>query len=151
MKVPPPPFCFLPAYGHLGHSVQDVWLGYHKQRTSLLILPQVWNASYIGVVRLACGQPHKVVSWWPIPAQLRSAGMTDLPVSIVTTHRNPNQRIFFPKTIFSSRQRFPKPTQAYEILKFFGNNIVVTEFDEWKRYRKIAAPAFGEVRHHQWV
>ncbi|KAF9653322.1 cytochrome P450 [Thelephora ganbajun] len=48
------------------------------------------------------------------------------------------------KIIFSSRLRFPKPVQDYKILKFFGNNIVTTEFDEWKRYRRIAAPAFGE-------
>lgn len=48
--------------------------------------------------------------------------------------------------IFSSRPRFPKPVHAYKILNFFGNNIVTTEFDEWKRYRKISAPAFNEVR-----
>ena len=38
---------------------------------------------------------------------------------------------------------------VYKILQFFGNNIVTTEFDEWKRYRKITAPAFSEVRDHQ--
>ena len=54
-----------------------------------------------------------------------------------------------PKMIFSSRPRFPKPVEHYGILKFFGNNIVTTEFDEWKRYRKIAAPAFSEVRDCQ--
>ena len=55
------------------------------------------------------------------------------------------------KVIFSSRLRFPKSLQDYRILKFFGSNIIVTEFDEWKRYRKIAAPAFGEVRDCQWT
>ena len=34
----------------------------------------------------------------------------------------------------------------YKVLRFFGENIVTSEFDEWKRYRKIAAPAFNEVR-----
>ncbi|KAF9643013.1 cytochrome P450 [Thelephora ganbajun] len=48
------------------------------------------------------------------------------------------------KTIFSSRSRFPKPVEAYAILTVLGNNIVTTEFDEWKRYRRIAAPAFSE-------
>jgi hypothetical protein len=49
------------------------------------------------------------------------------------------------KTIFSSRQRFPKPVRPYKMLSFFGSNIVTTEFDEWKRHRKIAAPSFSEV------
>ena len=53
--------------------------------------------------------------------------------------------------IFSSRPRFPKPVQSYKILNFFGNNIVTTDFDEWKRYRKIAAPAFNEVRDYQYI
>jgi hypothetical protein len=30
-------------------------------------------------------------------------------------------------------------------LAVFGKNIIVSEGDEWKRYRKIAAPAFSEV------
>ena len=49
--------------------------------------------------------------------------------------------------MLSSRPRFPKPVEDYKILQFFGSNIVTTEFEEWKRYRKIAAPAFSEVRH----
>ena len=54
------------------------------------------------------------------------------------------------KTIFGSRQQFPKPLERYTIFKYFGGNILVTESDEWKRHRKIVAPAFGEVRNHQW-
>ena len=57
----------------------------------------------------------------------------------------PNGEFIVQKTIFSSRQRFPKPLWVYEMLGFFGGNIVTTEFDEWKRHRKIAAPAFSEV------
>lgn len=49
------------------------------------------------------------------------------------------------KTVFSARQRFPKPVEPYQVLTFFGNNIVTSEFDEWKQHRKIAAPAFNEV------
>ena len=47
--------------------------------------------------------------------------------------------------LFNSRTRFPKPVEEYDLLRFFGNNILTTEFEEWKRYRKIAAPAFSEV------
>ena len=54
------------------------------------------------------------------------------------------------KTIFGSRMRFPKPVELYGVLKFFGSNIVTSEFDEWKPHRKVAAPAYSEVRgYHQ--
>ncbi|KAH7887086.1 cytochrome P450 [Phlebopus sp. FC_14] len=48
------------------------------------------------------------------------------------------------KEIVWSRGRFPKPLHQYKVLTFFGENIVVSEADEWKRYRKIVAPAFSE-------
>ena len=55
------------------------------------------------------------------------------------------------KTILSSRSKFPKPLQGYQVFKFFGENVVVTDFDEWKRHRKIVAPAFSEVRNYSRV
>lgn len=45
-----------------------------------------------------------------------------------------------------SRARFPKPVEQYGVLAFFGRNIVITEGDEWKKHRKISAPAFSDVR-----
>ncbi|OBZ67577.1 hypothetical protein A0H81_12404 [Grifola frondosa] len=48
------------------------------------------------------------------------------------------------KEVTSSRARFPKPVEQYKVLSFFGSNVVITEGDEWKRQRKIAAPAFSE-------
>ncbi|KAI0048917.1 cytochrome P450 [Auriscalpium vulgare] len=48
------------------------------------------------------------------------------------------------KEVTSSRARFPKPVHRYKFLQLFGGNIVASEGDEWKRYRKIAAPAFSE-------
>ena len=53
------------------------------------------------------------------------------------------------QTIFSSRLKFPKPVEDYELLDFFGKNVLTAEFAEWKRHRKIAAPAFSEVRDHR--
>ena len=44
-----------------------------------------------------------------------------------------------------SRSRFPKPVEQYKVLTFFGRNIVASEGDEWKKYRKIAAPAFSDA------
>ncbi|KAI0064392.1 cytochrome P450 [Artomyces pyxidatus] len=68
-----------------------------------------------------------IISAWPRPAVF--VQLAD-PVTIkeVTTHR----------------ARFPKPVHQYKVLMFFGRNIVASEGDEWKRYRKIAAPAFSE-------
>ncbi|KAI0960322.1 hypothetical protein AcW1_004865 [Taiwanofungus camphoratus] len=48
------------------------------------------------------------------------------------------------KEITGARARFPKWLYQYKILTFYGSNIVVTEDDEWKRQRKITAPAFSE-------
>ncbi|KAF8895567.1 cytochrome P450 [Infundibulicybe gibba] len=48
------------------------------------------------------------------------------------------------KEVTSSRARFPKPVEQYGALLVFGRNIVASEGDEWKKYRKISAPAFSE-------
>jgi len=48
------------------------------------------------------------------------------------------------KEVTTSRARFPKPAHRYTTLTIFGSNIVSTEGEEWKKYRKIAAPAFSE-------
>jgi cytochrome P450 len=36
--------------------------------------------------------------------------------------------------------------ELYKVLAVFGKNIVASGGEEWKKYRKIAAPAFSEVR-----
>ncbi|KAF8638029.1 hypothetical protein AX16_010661 [Volvariella volvacea WC 439] len=48
------------------------------------------------------------------------------------------------KGITSSRARFPKPVVHYKVLTFFGRNIIASEGEEWKKYRKISAPAFND-------
>jgi cytochrome P450 len=50
-----------------------------------------------------------------------------------------------PQEITSSRTRFPKPLDEYELLLHFGPNVLATDGDEWKRQRKIAAPGFSDV------
>ena len=47
--------------------------------------------------------------------------------------------------ITSNRLLFPKLPEEYDIITFYGDNIVASEGKEWKRYRKISAPAFSEV------
>jgi len=48
------------------------------------------------------------------------------------------------KEVTSSRARFPKPVHHYKVLSFYGRNIVASEGEEWKKYRKITAPAFSD-------
>jgi len=48
------------------------------------------------------------------------------------------------KEVTAARFRFPKPVWQYKTLSFFGDNIVVSEAEEWKRHRKVAAPAFSD-------
>jgi len=47
----------------------------------------------------------------------------------------------------SSHYRFPKPFDQHNIILFFDNNLVVSKGEQWKRFRKIAAPAFSNARH----
>ncbi|KIP06369.1 hypothetical protein PHLGIDRAFT_515467 [Phlebiopsis gigantea 11061_1 CR5-6] len=46
------------------------------------------------------------------------------------------------KEITSQRAKFPKP--PYNELRLYGGNIIASEGDEWKRHRKVSAPAFSE-------
>ncbi|KAF8607080.1 cytochrome P450 [Ceratobasidium sp. AG-I] len=48
------------------------------------------------------------------------------------------------KQISSGRSNFGKNTSDYGVLRKFGNNILVVEGDEWKRQRRICAPAFSD-------
>ena len=50
------------------------------------------------------------------------------------------------KEMALARARFPKPVEVYAALSFYGPNIVASEHDAWRRFRKICAPSFSEVR-----
>lgn len=40
--------------------------------------------------------------------------------------------------------RFPKPTEYYGVLEFFGPNVVTVNGELWKHHRKITSPSFSE-------
>lgn len=48
------------------------------------------------------------------------------------------------RAIMGDRHMFPKPLELYRILSIYGENVLITEGDEWKKHRKIVAPAFSE-------
>ena len=49
------------------------------------------------------------------------------------------------KEVTTSRNRFSKPIKEYKAVSPYGPNIIASEGDEWKKIRKISAPAFSEV------
>lgn len=48
------------------------------------------------------------------------------------------------KEVATSKQLYPKPVELYKMLVAFGSNIVASEGDLWKKYRKVCAPAFSK-------
>ncbi|KAK2593305.1 hypothetical protein QQS21_008987 [Conoideocrella luteorostrata] len=48
------------------------------------------------------------------------------------------------RQITTQREKFPKPTQIYSMLRQFGENVVTTEGAVWKAHRKATSPTFNE-------
>ncbi|KAL8279097.1 hypothetical protein RQP46_008555 [Phenoliferia psychrophenolica] len=48
------------------------------------------------------------------------------------------------KAVFTNKRAFGKPIEDYEVLRFFGKNVVVTEGDDHKRHRRLTSPSFSE-------
>ncbi|ORY30708.1 cytochrome P450 [Rhizoclosmatium globosum] len=48
------------------------------------------------------------------------------------------------REVLHRNKEFVKPVHMYGVLRFFGDNLVSTEGVDWKRHRKIVAPAFSE-------
>ena len=44
---------------------------------------------------------------------------------------------------YASRQVFPKPIEEYTVLSYFGDNLVIAEHENWRRQRRVTAPAFS--------
>jgi hypothetical protein len=38
---------------------------------------------------------------------------------------------------------FPKPIEEYTVLSYFGDNLVIAERENWRRQRRVTAPAFS--------
>jgi len=70
-------------------------------------------------------------------------------IAVITAFPAPQAMIYIAdaatvKEITTYRYRFPKPIFRYKVLSVFGPNIVASVGEEWKKYRKITAPAFSE-------
>ena len=49
------------------------------------------------------------------------------------------------KAIMGDRKLYSKPLKLYRILAVYGENVLVTEGNEWRLHRKIVGPAFSET------
>jgi cytochrome P450 len=52
--------------------------------------------------------------------------------------------LYYIQAVTTNRVDFAKPIKLYGSLSIFGPNLIASEFDEWKRQRRIAAPSFSE-------
>ena len=43
---------------------------------------------------------------------------------------------------------FPKALEVYRSIKIYGNNVITTEGQMWRHYRKIISPQFSEKNNH---
>lgn len=48
----------------------------------------------------------------------------------------------------NSRGIFVKTPKVFKQTMAYGPQVIASEGQEWKRYRKMCAPAFGEVGNH---
>jgi hypothetical protein len=48
------------------------------------------------------------------------------------------------RQILGRMSDFPKPTFLYKNVDIFGKSVVTTEGPDWRRHRRLVAPAFGE-------
>ncbi|KAK8908431.1 hypothetical protein QC760_002809 [Botrytis cinerea] len=116
-----------------------LWTGIHDIVFSILkCLPYSQNWLYPMIMYL---EPHR---GWHYSQELRelhgeaffiiSPGQIYLSVSNADTIYQMSVR----------RNHFQKPTEVYAIIDLYGKNILTTERDEWKRHKKVVAPAFSE-------
>ena len=114
------------------------WVGMSSQR---------WVLWYHSICSLS--DIFQVVAFPHIKATMILADVAVIKVSLSKKasqgHYNPGSCIVLTQEITSSRARFPKPVEQYRALSFYGHNIVASEGEEWKKYRKISAPAFSDV------
>lgn len=50
--------------------------------------------------------------------------------------------------ITTRRNDFPKPLRVYGTISMYGDNVVGTEGNEWRRHRKVTSPPFTEKNNH---
>jgi len=50
------------------------------------------------------------------------------------------------RALFTRVKDFCKPVEDYKVLTFFGENVVASEHETWRRHRRLTVSSFSEVR-----
>lgn len=49
------------------------------------------------------------------------------------------------KVLLRNSHEFGKPVEDYRILTFFGDNVIASEGEQWRRHRRLTVGSFNEV------
>ena len=63
------------------------------------------------------------------------------------TMMNVNDPFLFQEICVRKQEFFPKAIKLYDVLRIFGDNIVTTDGEVWKRHRRCASAAFSETNN----
>lgn len=61
---------------------------------------------------------------------------------------NVNDAALFHEVCKKKEVCFPKAVELYDVLRIFGENIVTTAGETWRRHRRCASAAFSELNNH---
>lgn len=109
----------------------------HRLYPYLEKLPKSWTQSWLPYIR----------SEWEYVAKYEPFETRGADVLLVCTPGGKHLYVANPGAIVDITTRrldFPKPLEVYKTLQLYGENVVVTEGQHWRRHRKVTTPSFSE-------
>ncbi|KAL0257801.1 putative P450 monooxygenase [Diplodia seriata] len=100
-------------------------------------LPKAWTKSWLPYLRIE----------WLYEAKYEPFKRFGSEVLLVCSPGEKHLYVANPEAIADIATRrldFPKPLEVYKTLQLYGENVVVTEGQLWRKHRKITAPSFSE-------
>jgi hypothetical protein len=108
--------------------------------------------STLGLVLPALPNPLRTYPGFAFPSKLKHAGLFKVfKCDTVSLCAWDGRAILYTCDVpfltricsYASRQVFPKPIEEYTVLSYFGDNLVIAEHENWRRQRRVTAPAFS--------
>ncbi|KAF7864008.1 hypothetical protein EAF04_006973 [Stromatinia cepivora] len=116
-----------------------LWTGIHDVVFNILkCLPYSQNLLYPRIMYL---EPHRGWHYAQELRELHGEAYFIISPGKIYLHVGHAEAI---NQISTRPNHFLKPVEIYGIVDVFGKNILTTEKDEWKRHKKVIAPAFSE-------
>lgn len=132
----------------LGVWFWTLWLEYQNRVNKMRAIGPTIN-QYTFPAGLMSGLQKYTRAFWkeslPLFDQFKS------PFFFFVTKRftmiNVNDPTLFNEICTRKQEFFPKAVKLYDALRIFGDNIVTTDGDIWKRHRRCASAAFSETNN----